>query len=47
MSDSDIADSLQHPRKSLGDRHRSQSQKYVNLAFDENGHVSQERTVNL
>ena len=47
MSDSDIADSLQHPRKSLGDRHRSQSQKYVNLALDENGHVIQERTVNL
>ena len=47
MSDSDIADSLQHPRKSLGDRHRSQSQKYVNLALDENGHVIQELTVNL
>ena len=47
MSDSDIADSLQHPRRSLGDRHRSQSQKYVNLALDENGHVIQERVVNL
>ena len=47
MSGSDIADSLQHPRRSLGDRHRSQSQKYVNLALDEQGHVIQERLVNL
>ena len=47
MSDSDIADSLQHPRRSLGDRHRSQSQKYVNLALDEQGNVIQERLVNL
>ena len=47
MSGSDIADSLQHPRRSLGDRHRSQSQKYVNLALDEEGHVIQERLVNL
>ena len=43
MSSSDIADSLQHPRRSLGDRHRSQSQKYVNLALDEQGRVIQER----
>ena len=47
MSSSDIADSLQHPRRSLGDRHRSQSQKYVNLALDEQGNVIQERLVNL
>ena len=47
MSGSDIADSLQHPRRSLGDRHRSQSQKYVNLALDEQGHVIRERLVNL
>ena len=47
MSSSDIADSLQHPRRSLGDRHRSQSQKYVNLALDEQGRVIQERLVNL
>ena len=47
MSDSDIADSLQHPRRSLGDRHRSQSEKYVNLALDEHGHVIKERSVNL
>ena len=47
MSSSDIADSLQHPRRSLGDRHRSQSQKYVNLALDEEGRVIQERLVNL
>lgn len=47
MSYSDIADSLQHPRRSLGDRHRSQSQKYVELALDEQGHVIQERLVNL
>ena len=47
MSGSDIADSLQHPRRSLGDRHRSQSQKYVNLALDEQGNVIRERLVNL
>ena len=47
MASSDIADSLQHPRRSLGDRHRSQSQKYVNLALDEQGRVIQERLVNL
>ena len=47
MSDLDIANSLQHPRRSLGDRHRSQSQKYVNLALDEYGHVIQDRLVNL
>ena len=47
MSSSDIADSLQHPWRSLGDRNRSQSQKYVNLALDEQGRVIQERLVNL
>ena len=47
MSNLDIADSLQHPRRSLGDRHRSQSQKYVNLALDDQGQVIQERLVNL
>ena len=47
MSGSDIADSLQHPRRSLGDRHRSQSQKYVNLALDEQGNVIRERLVTL
>lgn len=47
MSDSDIADSLQHPRRSLGDRHRSQSEKYVNLALDDEGGLIQERLVNL
>ena len=47
MSDSDIADSLQHPRRSLGDRHRSQAEKYLNLAIDEEGRLIQERLVNL
>ena len=47
MSDSDIADSLQHPRRSLGDRHRSQAEKYLNLAIDEEGRLIQDRLVNL
>ena len=47
MSNLDIADSLQHPRRSLGDRHRSQSQKYIDLALDEYGHIIQDRLVNL
>ena len=47
MSDPDIADSLQHPRRSLGDRHRSQAEKYLNLALDEEGRLIQERLVNL
>ena len=47
MSDPDIADSLQHPRRSLGDRHRSQAEKYLNLAIDEDGRLIQDRLVNL
>ena len=47
MSDPDIADSLQHPRRSLGDRHRSQAEKYLNLAIDEEGRLIQDRLVNL
>ena len=47
MSKLDISDSLQHPRRSLGDRHRSQSEKYVSLALDANGVVDPDRSVNL
>tara|TARA_B100000575_G_scaffold52283_2_gene39050 strand:+ start:28764 stop:29765 length:1002 start_codon:yes stop_codon:yes gene_type:complete len=47
MSKQDISEALQHPRRSLGDRHRSQSEKYVSLALDENGELIPERAVNL
>mgnify|MGYP001164859842 CR=1 FL=1 len=47
MSRTDIAEALQHPRRSLGDRHRSQSEKYVSLALDDRGSVVAERAVNL
>ena len=47
MTKTDIAAALQHPRRSLGDRHRSQSEKYVSLALDESGEVIADRAVNL
>ena len=47
MSKQDISEALQHPRRSLGDRHRSQSEKYVSLALDGNGELIPERAVNL
>ena len=47
MSDSDVADSLQHPRRSLGDRYIIQAEKYLNLAIDAEGRLIQDRLVNL
>ena len=47
MTRTNIAEALQHPRRSLGDRHRSQSEKYVSLALDQRGEVIADRAVNL
>ena len=40
MAASDIGASLQHPRRSLGNRHRSQASKFLKLAESEASNLS-------
>ena len=35
MVNSDIKEKLQHPRRSLGNRHRSQAEKFLKISNDE------------
>ena len=35
----DIGASLQHPRRSLGNRHRSQARKFLNMSQDDSDYI--------
>ena len=40
MATTDLGSSLQHPRRSLGNRHRSQAQKFLKLSNDDKSNLS-------
>lgn len=40
MGPTDIGSSLQHPRRSLGNRHRSQAEKFLKLSKDDESNLS-------
>ena len=40
MATTDLGSSLQHPRRSLGNRHRSQAEKFLNLSNDDKSNLS-------
>lgn len=40
MSKTDIGSRLQHPRRSLGNRHRSQAEKFLQLSINDNTNLS-------
>ena len=40
MAKTDIGSRLQHPRRSLGNRHRSQAEKFLQLSINDNTNLS-------
>ena len=40
MATTDLGSSLQHPRRSLGNRHRSQAEKFLKLSNDDKSNLS-------
>ena len=40
MATTDLGSSLQHPRRSLGNRHRSQAEKFLRLSTNDKSNIS-------